>query len=611
VTGEEGAADPPVAAAVRPVGGRLARTGRAWPGVVLYGLLALVAYLPVWPAESDRVPWCACGDTAQSVWFLRWTPFALGHGHGLFASDWVDFPHGFNLAQNVSMPLLGLLGTPLTLWRGPVAAFTFLLWLALAGSASACYLVLLHWVRWKPAAFAGGLVYAFGGYMAGQAVGHLNVIFLPVPPLLVLVLDELVVTQRRSARGAGVLLGLLAAAQFLVSPEVLVDCIVLAVAGVALLALADRTGAAARFGHTARGVAWAVVAFAPLVAWQLVSYFAGPDRYTGSSWHGTPYAEDLLGSVIPSLNQRVTTSGLAAVGDRLQSDPAENGAYLGIPLLVLLVFLAVRYRRVVLMRCAVVMAVVAWLLSLGPRLVVDGRPTPVLLPYDLLVHLPVLDSLLAGRFTFAVDLACGFVLAVGLDGLRADPSEGGRTRNRRPGVVLGVVTLVALVSLLPRWPYPSQPVSSTTPAFFTGPEVQRIPADSVALTYPYPVYPDNRAMLWQAVSSMRFKILGGYVLIPGVGGTSTNQPAPVVPDSVARTLVSDYTGTPAVGPPATPAEVRALVARYGVRSVLLVASGVDPQAALTLFIQAFGPPTAVAGADYWDLSHRSASQPAG
>ncbi len=573
--------------------------------MVLYGLLATVAYLPVWPGESDRLPWCACGDTALAVWFLRWTPFALGHGHSLFASDWIDYPHGFNLAQNTSMPLLGLLGAPLTLWWGPVSAFTFLLWLALAASASACYLVLFHWVKWAPAAFAGGLVYAGAGYMAGQALGHLNLVFLPVPPLLVLVLDELVITQHRSARWGGIVLGLLATAQFLISPEVLGDCIVMAVAGVVLLALGARAQVAARAGHAVRGMAWAVLVFAPLVAWQVVLYFAGPNRYAGSSWHGNPYAEDLLGSVIPSLNQRVTTGSLAIFGDRLQSDLAENGAYLGIPLLLLLAFLTVRYRNRVVMRCAVVMAVVAWLLSLGPRLVIDGHPTAVRLPYDVLAHLPVLDSLLAGRFTFALDLACGFIVAIGIDALRADLTAGRAMSTLRAAALIGLVAVVALVPLAPRWPYPSEPVNSTTPAFFTGPGVQQITAGSVALTYPYPVYPDNQAMLWQAVSAMRFKILGGYALIPGPDGRSTNRPAPVLPDTVERTLESDYTGVPVGGPLATAEDVRALAARYDVRSVLLVPSGVDPKAALVLFAAAFGPPALIAGTYYWDLSRQT------
>jgi hypothetical protein len=581
---------------------RSPRHGPVWPGLLLYGLLALVAYLPVWPGNPRRVPWCPCGDTAQSIWFLRWTPFALTHGHSLYASDWIDFPSGFNLAQNVSMPLLGAVGAPLTWLVGPVSTFTFLLWLAIAGSASSCFVVLLRWVQWKPAAFAGGLVYAFGPYMAAQALGHLNLVFLPIPPILILVLHELIVDQRGSARRWGISLGLLAGAQFLISPEVLIDCILLAAVGVTALAAANRNRVATHVAHAARGGLWALVAFLPLIAWQLVSYFAGPDRYTGSPWHGSAYAEDLLGSVIPSLNQRMTTTGLAAFGDRLQSDLAENGAYLGVPLIVLLIFLVVRYRHDRLMRGAAVMAVTAWLLSLGPRLVVDGHATVLRLPYDVLAHLPVLNSLLAGRFTLFVDLACGFVLAIGLDRLRHELVDGRRVPIRRVGTFLGVLILFALVPLTPRWPYPSTPVSATTPPYFTGSGPFSIPEGSVVLTYPYPTYPTNQAMLWQAVSSMRFKILGGYVLVPGAGGAASNQPTPLVPDTVPQTLIADYAGTPLVGPMATPADVRALVARYGVRTVLLVPSGVNPAAAVALFRGAFGVPTITGGVDVWHLA---------
>ena len=574
------------------------RTG-AWIGVVLYAVLALFAYLPVWPGEASRVPWCACDDTAQSIWFLRWTPFAVLHGHNLLVSNWVDFPRGFNLAQNISMPLLGLLATPLTVARGPVASFTFLLWLGITASASACYLVLLHWVRWKPAAFAGGLTYAFASYMAGHALGHLNLIFVPIPPILIFVLNELLIEQRKSARRWGAALGLLAAAQFLISPEIMIDSVLLAVIGVALVVVTHRSEVAERVGHALRGTAWALVASVPFVIYPIAVFVAGPQRYAGSPWNGATYPEDLLGTVVPSLNQRITTPGLAAFGTRLQGDLAENGAYLGIPLVIILIALVVRYRHVGIMGLSGAMALVTWLVSLGPRLVVDTHQTAVRLPFDLLTHLPILNSLLAGRFTLFLDLFCGFVLAIGIDRLRSDMVRNGRTPHMRAAVALGVIAAVALVPLTPRWPYPVVGVDSTTPSFFQSRAVEQIPAGSTALTYPYPIYPFNQAMLWQAVASMRFRILGGYVLIPGPGGEATSAPAPVLPGSVAATLIADFAGQATAGPPATPGDVRSLLHRYGVRTVLVGPGGVNPDAAITLFTEALGPPRMVGGVWIW------------
>jgi len=573
----------------------------AWVGIVAYGILALFAYAPAWPGRAHVVPWCACGDTAQQIWYLDWTPFAVLHGHPLLTSNWIDLPGGVNLAQNVSMPLLGVLAAPVTLTLGPVAAFNTLLWFSLAASASSCFLVLLRWVTWKPAAFAGGLLYAFSSYIAGQALGHLNLIFVPLPPLLVLALNELVVEQRGSGRRWGIALGLLSAAQFLVSPELLLDSVILAVVGILFLAALHVGEVARRLRHAVTGLAWAMVVFVPVAAYPLWVYLAGPSRYHGSAWNGSTFPEDLLGSVIPSSNQRVTTGGIAAFGDRLQNNLAENGAYLGVTLVVVLLAIAVHYRRVGIIRFFSCMALAAWVLSLGPRLQVGGHPTALVLPFRVFVHLPVLDSLLAGRFTLFVDLFCGFVLALGIDRLRSAMLRRTAVPRARVTAVLLLVLAVCLAPLVPRWPYPVVPIDSTTPAFFTTPPVRAIPQDSAVLTYPYPVTPFNQAMLWQAVSGMRFRILGGYALVPAADGSATSGPAPVTPASVPATLIAYYAGQDPGSGAASAQDVRALVRRYHVSTVVAGPGGVHRDAAVALFTAALGPPRTVSGIDLWTV----------
>jgi hypothetical protein len=567
--------------------------------IVLYFVLALGAYLPVLPGQSGQVPWCACDDTAQSIWFLRWTPFALIGDHTLLTSNWIDVGSGVNLVRNTSMPLLGLLAAPITLLNGPVAAFNVLLWLGVATSGTACFLVLRRAVTWTPAAFAGGLIYAFSSYMAGQGLGHLNLVFVPIPPMLMYVLYELLVLQRHSARRWGIGLGLLAAAQFLISAEILIDSAVIGVIGILILVLAHPSLVGGRLKHALIGGVWALAGAAPFVAYPLDVYFRGPQRFSGSPWHGSTFPMDLLGTVVPTMNQRLTTAGWAAVGDRLQPNLTENGAYLGIPLVLLLVFFVVRYRHVVLMRFAAAMAVVAWLLSLGPHLTVNGRQTAVPLPFDLFAHLPVLNSILAGRFTLFIDLFAGCVVAVGMNHLRTDL---GKRKGFSEVIVASLITLlmmVALLPVLPRWPYPHVPVTSTTPTFFTTDEVDVIPSGGAVLTFPYPVYPENQAMLWQAVSSMRFRILGGYALIPGAGNAATDGPAAVTPATVPTTLIADYSGLPNPGPAATPADLRALVAQYGIVSLIVGPGGVDPAAAVALFTQTYGAPQVIGGVQVW------------
>jgi hypothetical protein len=82
------------------------------------------------------------------------------------------------------------------------------------------FFVLKKWCRW-PAAFVGGLAYGFGPYMVTQGQTHLNLAFVPLPPLIVWCLYELLFEQKRRPVRMGVLLGLLAGAQVLISPELL------------------------------------------------------------------------------------------------------------------------------------------------------------------------------------------------------------------------------------------------------------------------------------------------------------------------------------------------------------------------------------------------------
>ena len=90
---------------------------------------------------------------------------------------------------------------------------------------------------------------------------------------------------------------------------------------------------------------------------------------------------------------------------------------------------------------------------------------------------------------------------------------------RAAGIVAVLVGVGVVIPLVPNWPYHQQP--ATVPTFFTTSDVQHIPFDSLAVTYPYPLTATAWPMLWQADSDMRFRMLGGYAIAPGPDGTGT------------------------------------------------------------------------------------------
>jgi hypothetical protein len=593
----------------------------------VYLVLACLLYWPATPFGTGHLPGCACGDPEQQTWFLAWTSHALTHGLNPFFTQYLNTPRGANLAIDTAMPLLGVLGTPITLLAGPVATFNLLLKLGLAASGASMFWVLRRYTSWWPAAFAGGLLFAFSPYLAGQAVRHVFLSFVPLVPLFIPLLDDWLVSRRRSPLRSGLLLGLVAALQYLISPEILLTSTIMAVAGLAWLALRHPRAVPERAGALARGVVAALPVFLLVAGYAMWLLIAGPYRPAGPVHilSGLArYHADLLSPLLPTSHQLFAPGALLAAGDRLPAGSTiENGFYLGLPLLVLLCYFAIRYRRVPLVATATVIGLVAFVLGLGAKLTVNGKAIGIPLPFAVFTHLPILQNLEPARLSLYVQLAAAVIVAVGLDRTRAhgwrrasaaagqarpaagqgqpspvgsrvpatvpatgkghgqvpvsqpgaagpgdvpvpgDPGSPGRGEGppaRRPAgwsrpVVVAAVGLVALLPLVPDLPIHTYPIH--TLGFFASAKVREVPPGAVALTFPYELAPHNDAMMWQAASGMRFRVLGGDVFVPGSGGHSTWHPLPQGPPVLAEVLgAGQYTNTPP--PPMTASAVAAI-----------------------------------------------------
>jgi hypothetical protein len=591
--------------------------------IAIYAGLALAAYYPTWPGDPSRLPQCTCSDAGLNTWFLAATAQAVAHGHNPFFTTLLNYPVGVNLTYNTQMPLLGLVAAPLTLTAGPVSSLNLLMWLAFPLSATSMFLVLRQWTSWTPATFAGGLLYGFSPYMAGQSTGHLHLLFVPIPPLIVLAVVKLLVVPAGSPRRWGAVLGLLLAAQFLISAEVLVTTVMVVGVGLVILAARHPGQVVPAFRLAAGGLLWGVVLLAAVLAFPAWMFLAGPQHSTSASIAGAfGLRSDLLSSLVPTSTERLTTGGLAAMGDRLTlfGDYTENGSYLGIPLLVLLSVLVWFGRRNRWIRLAAVMALVTVVLTLGTRLTIDGRVTGVPLPDALLVRIPLVDRLIPTRISLFTFLCAAVVLGLGFDtlhstGLRRQVPDrpGGRRAGGGPGVgwvglsvlaALAVVSVLAVVSLVPRWPNRTVPVD--LPTYFTTGQVSRIPPGSVALTYPYATPLHAQPMVWQAETGMRFSLIGGYALIPDPHGVPTLFPSVLRPSRVQSYLVQEAGGVPFYNSPpvadngALVTDVRQFLHRYRVDVVLVDPSTRNAGRVVALFDRALGvPPVMGGGMDTW------------
>ena len=521
-------------------------------------LVAVLLFERAWrhPLDSNIGDF---GDQQQTMWFLRWMPYAIAHHVNPLFTHAVNVPDGINLMWNTSVPLPALLLTPVTLTAGPVAAYNVLVTLGLALSAWTAFLAIRRHAS-HPAAALGGLLYGFSPYMVAQAVGHANLTLAIVPPLVLMVLEDLLTSDGITARRCGVLLGVLAAAQLLIAEELLASMAAVAVVGVALLAVLHRERVRERARRVATGIAWGLAVFAVLAALPLAVQFAGPQRVHGPAQKNDVFVTDAANLVVPTAVQAVDPSTAQDITLRYPgTNVAEEDGYVGIALLAIIAMLVVRWWRARLVRYYALFFGAVVLLSLGPRLHVAGEVTAIRLPWRIIGSVPVLENLLPGRLMLYAFFAAGMLLAVFVDDLR---TLGMRSLRFAAGAC---AVLLAVALLMPRWPFRSNP--DPVPEFFTSAAAVQLPEDSTVLLVPFPGLYSVPPMLWQAEAGMRFRAPGGYFSRPDDQGHPFNE---LDTSTTAHILESIRTGSAA---PELDSALRATIAsdlrRWGVSTVVL------------------------------------------
>jgi len=483
--------------------------------VSAYLVLAVLANWNAW-TTGGATALQPSQDPKLDAWTMAWTPFALTHAVDPLFSHWVNVPYGANYAANVAIPLLALIASPVTALWGPVAGTNFLISFAFFTSAVAGYCFVRHWTSWRPAAFFAGLLFGFSPFMVAAGNSHIHIMFVALVPFIFILLDEIVVRQRYSPILLGVVLGLLLVAQYFISSEILAAAAVMSLIAVVLVALCnlrrlrDHLTFAVPALATALGIAVVVLAY-PI--WYSVR---GPEHYSLSIPAGH-YQADLLSAVLPTSNQLIAPAGSVAISDQFAGNLSENGSYLGIPLVLLLVASVAMCRRSKVVVIAFVLTVSAYVLSLGSPLLIANHNTALRMPGGAFHHLPLLEGAVLGRFSVFVDLFAALIFGIALQKVRSWPGW----PSRWTGVLIAlVVSGAVLVPLLPSLPYTE--TSTDTPSFFTTSAVDSVPDGSVAVVYP-PTTPANAdAMLWQASAAMRFKMPGAYALVP-IPGTGQSE----------------------------------------------------------------------------------------
>jgi hypothetical protein len=449
------------------------------------------------------------------VWSLRWWPYAIGHGLNPLFTHEIAAPTGHSLAWVTTVPPISLIAAPLTLIAGPVVAFNLLTAVAVPISAWAAFLLCRRLTHMFWPAFAGGAVFGFSAYLTMHTdAGQLNILY----SLLLPILGYLVVRWHEasiSARAFVILAGIGLALQFYLFLETFADMTALIAVSLLIgLALAGRAGrpTIARLARLV-GIAYVLglVLAAPYLAYALTQKAPVPLPSTGL---------DVASLLIPRPGRTLGISWLAHAA--AEPHPISAGGYIGLPLLVLVILLAVAGWSSKLVRFLTCMLAVIVVASIGPVLYFEGQ-TVTRLPWAGLYDLPIVRNAYPARlmlFAFlALAVATSLFLAgrAGVSG-QAEPAEPTLASGSgepwlapwavRPALRWSMAVLVIAAIAADSPPIHVQTVSTVPTYISSGLYKRSITPGEIVIVLSHV---RNAGMLWQAQSDFAMRLAGGFI----------------------------------------------------------------------------------------------------
>ena len=297
-------------------------------------LLSLLIFAPILSHINTSVIGYA-GDSEQEMWFLTYGSWAITHGTNPFITNFINYPYGVNLMWNSSAFFLSILMWPILSTVGVIAAYNLLIILGIALSGILAFFAFNRYLP-KKYAFLASALYEMSPFLLIQALGHSKVVFDLMPPLLFIVLDELIVKQRKKPYVLGIILGIVVSLQLLIYEEsIALAAIAVAISLIVLSFIyKDRVKEHSRYFLTS--MPYFLVTLAVIDAYPLYIQFFGSQRLHGRVPGGNVYVTDLSNILIPTVRQLISPAFFVNISNHFSGNLVENGSYLGAPLVLLL-----------------------------------------------------------------------------------------------------------------------------------------------------------------------------------------------------------------------------------------------------------------------------------
>jgi hypothetical protein len=465
----------------------------------VYVLLSIVFFGPAHFSDIKNALFTPGGDPESFVWFLNWWPFALAHHLNPFITRYVWYPQGFNLAWATAIPALSLVMAPVTLLWGAGASFNLLALLGPALSATTCFYLIYFITKKYMPSLIGGNIYGFSSYELGQLLGHTNLYINFLIPLAIL-LFLLRLHGRLNKPVYIVLLTLTAVFQFGTSIEIFTTCLFFGAISLSVFYFSSSTAMQKNIIKTLQESLWAFMAslviLSPYIYYLVRGYRAVP-RF---SFNPTYYSSDLLNFIIPTTLVRAGNTAYMNIAWHFTGDDfAEAGAYLGLPLILIMFHYMTAYWRKPYTKAIAIIVIGIAVASLGTVLHLNGLKTRVPLPWALTSNIPILRFVLPARFSMYVSLLAAVVVGLWL----------AYEKSSKYLALKYAAVLFAVACMMPNPSQYSWEQVSVPGIFAKDSSTNTIKQNENIVVLPYGS--SGSSMYYQYVSGMKFTQSGGYV----------------------------------------------------------------------------------------------------
>jgi hypothetical protein len=465
---------------------------------IIYLLISLAYFGPSSLGMIKHSMFESNPDSQLIVWSINWWPFSLTHHLNPFVSKYIWAPQGFNLTWATSVPALGIIMWPITSILGATASYNLLALLSPALGGLSCFGVVYYLRRDYLSSLLAGYMFGFSSYELGELLGHPSLYIDFLVPLLVLVFLARL-RGNLSKRAFIILSAALLVVQFGISNEIFASLLFFGFIAIASFYIFSTVKQRQDIKTTTQEFGWAILSalliLSPYLYYMAVGYKAVPKTLNSPFL----YSSDTLNYIIPTAVTRLGSTTFQTTVSRFTGNVSEDGAYIGLPLLLITIYFLVRYRRKSYVKPLGLILFITILTGLGTHLKVGGHITKVLLPWEIFTRVPLIKSALPDRFSMYTGLIVAIIVGLWI----AQKTTATKRRLKLAMVLFGILFILPNPKI-----YIWQKVP--TPDLFTSSSLTKyVKPGSNVIILPYDS--DGNSMYYQVVSGMRFTQAGGYI----------------------------------------------------------------------------------------------------